>query len=259
MADGRTGYFLVKSADADGRVYSLATGFVAVPHHYFGLADELARAGWTVVIPEITSPLPGEDPSKTIAYKCDRLRMGLEDLGLSMTIEEFQSGGHSLGGVCQAGLLEDAPYELAGMDFMNTAGFGEVDNIALMVLKQIIGCQLHEVTTLLRHPSHFVSFDALRAELKILLDKDNRRHELNEIGELSHYLPRYVALAKSLGVPTRFLISLQDNVVRPGPTIEALGEENVVSIHPGADHFAPNTHGRRVARLLNQHKILALV
>ncbi len=251
MADGQTGYFLVKSAEADGRVYSLATGFVAVPHHYFGLADELARAGWTVIIPEITAPLAGEDPTKTIAYKCDRLRMGLEDLGLSMTIEGFRSGGHSLGGVCQAGLIEDAPYELMGMDFINTSGFGEIDNIALMALKQMIGCQLHEVKTLLWHPSHFVSPEAIRAELGVLLDKDNRRHELNEMGQLSHYLPRYVALAKSLEIPIRFLISLHDNVVRPRATIEALGKENVVSIHPSADHFAPNTHGPRVARLLN--------
>ena len=251
MADGQTGYFLVKSSEADGRVYSIATGFMAVPHHYLGLADEMARAGWTVVIPEITTPLPDEDPTKTVAYKCDRLRMGLEDLGIRMTVEEFQSGGHSLGGVCQADLMKDAPYKLAGMDFMNTAGFGEVDNMALMALKQIIGCQLHEVPTLLRHPSHFVSIDALKAEAAVLLDKDNRRHELNEMKGLSNYLPVYVELAKSLSIPLRFLVSLHDNVVRPGPTIEAVGINNVVSIHPKADHFAPNTHGTRVAHLLN--------
>lgn len=251
MADGRTGYFRIKSEEADGRVYSIATGFIAVPHHYFGLADELARAGWTVIIPEITKPLPDEDPTETIAYKCDRLRTALEHLGQTfMTIEEFRSGGHSFGGVCQADLIRDAPYKLSGMDFMNTAGFGEVDNLAIMALKQLIGCQLHEVMNLLKRPKHLLGFKALWAEAAVLLDKKNRDHELNEIKGLSHYLPPYVALARELEIPTRFLVSLQDNVVRPGATIEALGEENVVS-HPKLDHFAPNTHAHRVAKLLN--------
>lgn len=250
LAGGEGGYFVVNSPAADGRVINVAGGFCSVPYRYFKMADELACLGWTVVIPDLSRPLQGENPETPVVNKCNRIRMALEDLGTRLPIEGFRSAGHSYGGPAEAGLIDDAPYELHGLDFINALGHGKMDDSAVEALKQAVGFCLHEGKSIVTAPLDFMGLKALRAHVSVLADRTNRRHELQEIRAMDDFIVPYVERAKKAGVPVRFFVSVHDHVVRPGPTIEAVGASNVFSIHENANHFAPNTHGRHVAHLL---------
>lgn len=249
LAEAKTGYFLVSSEESDGRVATVATGFCAVPQHYFGLARGLAEQGYDVVIPDITKPLPGEDPTQTVAYKCNRIRMALEDLGSQRTIDEFRALGHSFGGAVQAGLIHDSPFELVAIDFINSIGISKLDESAINILWEMVGIYFHEGLEVARHPSHFIGANALRAEIAVVTDVTNRRHELHEIRQIDALLQPFILAAAKKGIKTRFFISPKDHVVDPRPTIEAIGRDAVI-IHKNANHYAVNAHGPHVAKLI---------
>jgi pimeloyl-ACP methyl ester carboxylesterase len=227
----------------------IATGYGAIPHNYFSLADELARTGRTVLIPDLNTPLRDEHGILPTRYRCDRIRQCVEDLMESRAVNIFSGGGHSYGGPSIAGLLEDAPAEVESIDFINSLGYGALNTSAVELLRKAIGFYIHEARIVASHPRNFLGATALREQLRVAYDVPTRWSELSEIRAMVDFLVPYITLSETSDVRVRHFISLLDHVVDPLPTLQHA--QNVVSIHARANHFAPNVYGEHVAHLLD--------
>lgn len=230
-----------------GRAFVGATGFGATSELYFDLAAELARQGFHVIIPDIHTPLKGEDPSKTLEFKARRIAMAIELLVQSVDIDELNAFGHSFGGPCVVEAANQLTTHLDSIHLVSSVGFGGVINQnGTLHVGQVPGFYAHELLGAARHPSRFLGATALRRQLELMSNIPQRVHEIREIQSLPDtYMTQKLP---TLPLKTRVYVADRDHVVHPEPTRRAVAD--VVSIHRNATHFAPTTHGRHVAHQL---------
>jgi hypothetical protein len=116
---------------------------------------------------------------------------------------------------------------------------------------QAVQAYTNEILGITRHAHlrRYLGFNALKKELGVMRAAKHRISDLRGIVSVTPH--RMVELINAL--KARVVVDAQvaprDHFVDPGPTIELLGRDNVVDIHPKANHLAPCTYGGHVARL----------
>lgn len=254
IRNGEGEMHVFRSVEDTDRLIEVATGFTAIPELYYELAETIALGGWAnVVIPDLNSPLSWEEETdNSLAYRAERLRLVAEEVGKHTQINAVDLLGHSYGGATAAEATVDFPYPIEVLHLICSVGFGGVViEDAARFRGQAVQAYTNEILGITRHAHlrRYLGFNALKKELGVMRAAKHRISDLR--GIVSVTPERMVELINAL--KARVVVDAQvaprDHFVHPGPTIELLGRDNVVDIHPKANHLAPCTYGGHVARL----------
>ena len=252
-----------ETSDTKRLLVVVSEGFMATPDEYLKLARALAGLKYTVIVPDCTRPAPNSTKSDAFRVREDVLRYAAEEAfdginscpGTNEQLEGVIFVGHSMSAAIQAEMIGNEPdVPVTGLVSVSGAGNGQLHrssaweylrlrkNYSSESLLAYVGV----LGNIIRNPGSLPS----RCDMPRHLKEMARLASMEE----GHNLEYYERVLDSGGFVLE-LVGPRDTVVDPEATRRVtsplIGHHNVITIHPNAGHFAPQTHPRHVAAVID--------
>jgi len=246
-------YIPADTVSTTDSLFLISSGFGATPEDYQAFGHAIAERGGTALIPNCNEPAPGNTANDPLVYRADVIKYAAEDaMNHFSNLRNVVLIGHSMGDASQAMVVDSPPDNSPLRALVSLSGAGWEKISARRHSKQLLG-ELGEAAIAL--PGVALNIIKNPRSLRERLNLSHRARELMALWgmEEGRNLP-YYELARKAGAVCLAYTGPKDKVISASETTRIAGSffgpEGIVSIHPNAGHFGPQTHPKHVAKLI---------